>query len=89
MKLTDICEERILLAEEHVYFGGMTLTYQLRMDRSPVCRRFSVRINMEHEFDEAEVGTDLMRAVSCYRSLIGGIVTPCALEDAVRHARYA
>ena len=82
-------EEPILLAEEQVYFGGMTLTYQLQMRRSHACRRFSVRVLLSHEFGEAEIGTDLFRAMDCYRTLVRGLVTPCALEDVLRATQYA
>ena len=87
--MTEKREEPILLSEEHVYFGGMTLTYQLRMHHRRAYRFFSVRIRLLREFGEAELGTDLMRAVALYQSLIDGAVTPCALEDVLRKTLYA
>lgn len=79
----------VLLTEDHVYFGGMNLTYELRMITERVARRFLIRVEKADEFCVAELGGDLVRAVEHYRRVVDGTVTPCALEDVLQDIQYA
>ncbi len=80
---------QVLLTEDHIYFGGMSLTYELHMVMGEACRRFRIRVAKSEEFCEAEVGCDLFRAVEYYQSVVGGTVTPCTLEDVLQDLQYA
>ena len=81
--------ESILLTEDHIYFGGMNLSYQLLVQTDPRMHRFYIRIQKSEEVETAELGTDLYRAVRCYRQIVDGTVTPCTLEEVLLDLRYA
>lgn len=81
--------EQVLLTEDHVYFGGMSLTYQLYMSARRACRNFRIRVIKAEEFDEADVGCDLLRAVDYYQCIVNCIVTPCTLVDVLQNLQYA
>ncbi|MBQ8310370.1 MAG: hypothetical protein IJX80_05085 [Clostridia bacterium] len=77
------------LTEEHIYFGGMNLTYQLLAFSEKGLSRYRIRIVKNEESDVADLGTDLVRAVERYQMLVRGIVTPCALQDVIQELLYA
>jgi len=79
----------MLLTEEHVYFGGMNLTYQLLVLAEKGMSCYRIRVLKNEEFDEAELGTDLMRAINRYQMIVRGTVTPCALQDVMHELQYA
>ena len=78
----------MLLAEDHVHFGGMNLFYRLRVIGGDVQNRFSISISMLNESAEEEVGNDIENALRIYRRMIDGAVTPCALSDVISDLRY-
>ena len=78
-----------ILMEEHVYFGGMNLTYQLKVHIGNTVNRYRIRVIKDSESEEAELGTDLMSALQCYRKIVHGTVTPCALQAVMQELRYA
>ena len=80
---------KVLLAEEHVYFGGMNLTYQLLVLTGESMNRYRIRVIKGDEVDAAELGTDLLTAVQWYRTIVQGTVTPCALQDVMHELQYA
>lgn len=80
---------QILLTEDHVYFGGMSLAYELHMVVGEPCRRFRIRVAKAEECSEGDIGCDLFRAVECYRSVVKGTVTPCTLDDVLQDLQYA
>ena len=77
------------LNEEHIYFGGMNLTYRLIAYTKNGISFFRVCVIKNEESDEAELGCDLLRAVEHYRMIVRGSVTPCALQDVIRELSYA
>ena len=79
----------IALCEDHVYFGGMQLTYRLLLAPGEVLHRYSISVSLGEETCEAEAGNDLLRALGHYQRIREGIVTPCALEDVMQELRYA
>ena len=90
MKQADVkSREGILLTEDHVYFGGMHLTYRLYAFAKRTHRCFRIRVEMEEEFAEGALGTDLKRAVERYQRILDGTVTPCALDDVLQDLQYA
>lgn len=90
MKRTNGLEARtIVLTEDHVYFGGMCLSYELHMVEGAACRRFRIRVAKAEEFSEGELGCDLFRAVEYYQRVVRGTVTPCTLEDVLQDLQYA
>ena len=71
------------LTEETVGFGGMLLEYSLlgypvRGDRFRIC------VLLGSERAEFGVGNNLERALSIYRTVVRGRVTPCGLEDVLQ-----
>ena len=81
--------QQVLLTEDHVYFGGMSLTYELHMVLGEPCRRFRIRVAKAEEFSEEDIGCDLFRAVEFFQSVVKGIVTPCTLGDVLQDLQYA
>ena len=79
----------IALCEDHVYFGGMQLTYRLLLIPGDVMHRYSISISLDRETCEAEAGTELVRALGHYQRIREGCVTPCGLDDVMRELRYA
>ena len=79
----------ITLCQDHVYFGGMQLTYRLLLTPGEVMHRYSVSISLCDETCEAEVGNDLLLALSHYQCIREGRVTPCGLDDVMQELRYA
>ena len=78
----------IPLSEEHIYFGGMNLSYQLLLCKQADINSFHIRVVRETEIGEAEVGTDLSRALSWFQSIVRGVVTPCTLEDVIHDLQF-
>lgn len=78
-----------ILMEEHVYFGGMNLTYQLLVHIGGKVNRYRIRVIKDTEAEEAELGTDLSGALQRYQRIVNGTVTPCALEDVMHELWYA
>ncbi len=76
-----IKEGSVVLSEDHICFGGMHLVYQLLVCPADLQRRFCICIRKEEECAQAPLGSDLTRAMDCYRRIVEGSVTPCALED--------
>lgn len=79
----------IALCEEHVYFGGMQLTYRLSLLPGEVMHRYVISVCLGEEFCEAEAGNDLSRALGHYQRIREGCVTPCGLDDVMQELRYA
>ena len=77
-------QNRITLHEEHIYFGGMHLTYRLMLLRGEELHGFGICVMKGSEVQEVNVGVDLSRALSWYEAIVKGAVTPCALEEVVR-----
>lgn len=78
-----------LLTEEHVYFGGMHLTYRLYVVTGEALQHFCITVSMPGEESRVDVGSDLVRAVEYYSRIKGGTVTPCTLADVVEDLQYA
>ena len=74
----------MVLKEEHVYFGGMGLTYRLSARSIEGVCQYSIGVGFGSEYREMDVGQDLELAVTYYRSIVSGRVTPCALEDVLQ-----
>ena len=89
MKSSTNAQNRITLHKEHVYFGGMNLTYQLVLERGTELHSFCIRVIKGSEIREVDVGTDLSRALSWYEAIVRGTVTPCTLEEVIRELQYA
>ena len=79
----------ITLYEDHVYFGGMQLTYRLLLLPGEVMNDYSISISLGKETCEAEAGNDLLLAIEHYQRIREGRVTPCALDDVMQELRYA
>ena len=79
----------VALCEDHVYFGGMQLTYRLLLTPGEVMHRYSISISLGDETCEADAGNDLSRALCHYQRIREGCVTPCGLDDVMQELRYA
>ncbi len=84
-----IHKQTIALCEDHVYFGGMQLTYRFLLLPGEVMHRYFIRISLGEETCEAEAGADLARAFGHYCCIREGCVTPCALDDVMQELQYA
>ena len=73
-------EGAITLAEETISFGGMLLEYRLLV-RNTYADRFRILITSGSERAEGGLGNEIGTALDCYRLVVDGRVTPCALED--------
>ena len=81
--------DTVLLTEDHIYFGGMSLSYQLLIETEKRIHHFYIRIQKSEEQEIADVGTDLYRAIRWYRSIVDGTVTPCTLAEVLEDLQYA
>ena len=79
----------IVLCEDHVYFGGMQLTYRLLLIPGEVMHHYFISISLGEETCEAEAGNDLSLALAHYQRIREGCVTPCGLDDVMQELRYA
>ena len=79
----------IVLCHDHVYFGGMQLTYRFSVLPGEVVNRYFISISLSEETCEVEAGSDLVRALGHYRRIREGCVTPCALDDVMQELHYA
>ena len=80
---------KIALCEDHVYFGGLQLTYRLLLLPGEVMHRYFICISLGEESCEAEAGNDLARALCYYQRVKEGCVTPCTLDDVMQELQYA
>ena len=78
----EIKEERQILADETILYGGMLLRYRL-IDTNDPTGRFRLIVANGGELAEISVGDDIGFAADCYRSARDGGVTPCSLGDVV------
>lgn len=81
--------QRIVLCEDHVYFGGMQLTYRFWVLTGDAMHCYGIGISLGEESREAEAGNDLVRALAHYLRIKEGCVTPCALDDVMQELQYA
>ena len=79
----------ITLCEDHVYFGGMQLTYRLLLMPGEVAHRYFISISLGEETCEADAGSELARALGHYQRIRQGCVTPCGLDDVMQELQYA
>ena len=82
----EIKEERRILADETILYGGMLLRYRL-IDTEDAAGRFHLIAANGAECAKISVGDDICFAADCYRSVRDGRVTPCALEEVVADLR--
>ena len=82
-------QKTIVLCEDHVYFGGMQLTYRFLLLPGEVMHQYFISISLGEETCEAEAGTDLARAFGHYCRICEGCVTPCGLDDVMQELQYA
>ena len=78
----------IVLCHDHVYFGGMQLSYLFSVLPEEGMNRYFISISLGEETCEAEVGSDLVRALGHYRRIREGYVTPCGLDDVMQELYY-
>jgi hypothetical protein len=82
-------QQTIVLCHDHVYFGGMQLTYRFSVLPGEMVHRYFISISLEGETCEAEAGNDLIHALGHYRRIREGYVTPCGLDDVMQELHYA
>ena len=79
----------ITLCEDHIYFGGMHLTYRLLLHPGEVMHRYFIGVSLGEQTCKAEAGNDLRCALSHYQRIREGIVTPCTLQEVMQELQYA
>ena len=83
-----IHQQTIVLCQDHVYFGGMQLTYRFSVLPGEGIHRYFIGITLENERNEVEAGNDLVSALGHYRRICEGYVTPCGLDDVMQELHY-
>lgn len=71
----------IVLKEEQVLFGGLSIYYRFCVRAEKGEPRFLIAVTLGEENAVREIGTHLMRALNTYQKIVGGAVTPCSLDD--------
>ncbi len=84
-----IHNQPVVLCNDHVYFGGMQLTYRFSVLPSEVINCYLISVSLGDEICEVEVGNDLVRSLGYYCRIREGCVTPCGLEDVMQELNYA
>ena len=82
---TAMNQRTVPLLEECIYFGGMTLVYQLLLYTDGALRKYLICVRRDQEACVRDVGESLPQAMKCYRDAIRGAVTPFSLESAVKY----
>ena len=71
----------IVLKEEQVLFGGLSLYYRFTVESRFGEPRFGVVVELGEENAAGELGNHLGRAWELYALIVKGAVTPCSLYD--------
>ena len=79
----------LILAQDIVRFGGMQLSYSLRVKQGVPSNVYEICVSKSDERTTVFAGESLDFAFECYRRIIDGIVTPCTLEDVMRDFEYS
>ncbi len=71
----------IVLKEEQVLFGGLSLDYRFTVESMRGEPRFGINVEMGAETAGGYLGNNLTRAWNLYTTIVKGAVTPCSLSD--------
>ena len=71
----------IVLREEQVLFGGLSLYYRFTVESLGGEPRFGIAVNLDREKATGDLGNNLPRAWERYLRIVKGAVTPCSLSD--------
>lgn len=71
----------IVLKEEQVLFGGLSLYYRFTVESRLGEPRFGVAVELGEEWSAGDLGNHLGRAWELYALIVKGAVTPCSLND--------
>ena len=71
----------IVLKEEQVLFGGLSLHYRFTVEGKEGIPYFGILIDLNGERAKGYLGNQLIRAWNQYLQIVKGAVTPCSLED--------
>lgn len=71
----------IVLKEEQVLFGGLSLDYYFTVESRGGEPRFGVSVRLGEEGASGYLGNRLGRALELYTLIVKGAVTPCSLYD--------
>ena len=71
----------IVLKEEQVLFGGLSLYYRFTVETRGLEPRFGVAVELGEERASGDLGNHLGRAWELYALIVKGAVTPCSLYD--------
>ena len=74
-------QKRIVLKEEQVLFGGLSLYYRFTVESLRGEPRFGVAVELGDENARGYLGNNLNRAWDLYVTIVKGAVTPCSLSD--------
>lgn len=75
------CGRLIVLKEEQVLFGGLSLYYRFTVESRLGEPRFGVAVELGEERSAGDLGNHLGRAWELYALIVKGAVTPCSLYD--------
>ena len=71
----------IVLKEEQVLFGGLSLYYRFTVESLGGEPRFGIFVDLDREQARGDLGNTLPRAWDRYLRIVNGAVTPCSLSD--------
>ncbi len=73
--------EQMILQEEAVLYGGLSLLYRFIAERCMRQTRYLISIELRGERADSYLGEDLLRAWEVYSKIVRGAVTPCSLRE--------
>ncbi len=76
-------KEMLILAEEQVLFGGLSIMYRFFACGQGSQVQFGIRVELGDEVSEHSLGNRLLRALELYQRIKGGAVTPCSLPEVI------
>ena len=71
----------IVLKEEQVLFGGLSLYYRFTVEGREGIPHFGIMVELNEELAKGYLGNQLVRAWNLYLKIVKGAVTPCSLDD--------
>ena len=74
-------DQKIVLREEQVLFGGLSLYYRFTVKSLCGEPRFEIAVDLGQENAGGYLGNNLLRAWERYSQIVKGAVTPCSLTD--------
>ena len=83
-----VSKNALLIREEQILLLGIPMVYRLHAVEEGESSRFYISVVAPNEQCEVDAGSDLLRALGCYRRIVRGSVTPCTLSEIFQDIQY-